>query len=127
MNTYFDREDFDKDAIYCSKCDNNYTIQCMTCRTPCDGNGNPIGRPSDFVEKGIVKKITACDIPAPDGFWQQGWVCPKCGRGLSPWTDYCPCVGEDMKITYSTGTNENFDIQEYIKQIKNYNVEQNED
>ena len=20
-----------------------------------------------------------------------GWICPKCGRGLSPYTDYCPC------------------------------------
>lgn len=22
----------------------------------------------------------------------QGWVCPKCGRGLSPFTQSCPCV-----------------------------------
>jgi ribosomal protein S27AE len=20
-----------------------------------------------------------------------GWICPKCGRGLSPYTGYCPC------------------------------------
>ena len=58
MNTYFDKEDFDKEAIYCSKCDNNYTIQCLTCRTPADSNGNPTGKPSDFVEKGTVKKTT---------------------------------------------------------------------
>ena len=22
-----------------------------------------------------------------------GWICPICGRGLSPFTSYCPCKG----------------------------------
>ena len=22
-----------------------------------------------------------------------GWVCPVCGRGLSPFTTFCPCKG----------------------------------
>ena len=22
-----------------------------------------------------------------------GWICPVCGRGLSPWTSACPCKG----------------------------------
>lgn len=31
---------------------------------------------------------------------QYGWVCPVCGRGLSPFTVVCPCKnGEGWKIT----------------------------
>ena len=25
-------------------------------------------------------------------FPNYGWICPKCGRGLSPYTSSCPCV-----------------------------------
>ncbi len=44
-----------------------------------------------------------CDIPMPHGFGQQGWICPKCGRGISPFVDVCPC-SSDLQITYSTTT-----------------------
>jgi len=31
-----------------------------------------------------------------------GWICPVCGRGLSPFTAVCPCKndGKGWKITY---------------------------
>ena len=22
---------------------------------------------------------------------KEGWICPKCGRGLAPWVSECPC------------------------------------
>lgn len=29
-----------------------------------------------------------------------GWICPRCGRGNSPWTAQCPCAPEpEMRIT----------------------------
>lgn len=31
-----------------------------------------------------------------------GWICPKCGRGLSPFTNYCPC---SVKWEITCGTN----------------------
>jgi hypothetical protein len=32
-----------------------------------------------------------------------GWICPVCGRGLSPYTTSCPCV-INREITCGTGT-----------------------
>lgn len=40
------------------------------------------------------------DVPMPQGFQQQGWICPVCGRGVSPWVDYCPCAVKGDQITY---------------------------
>lgn len=41
------------------------------------------------------------DILVRDGFKQYGWICPKCGRCLSPDTDVCPCYHDNgIKITY---------------------------
>jgi len=29
-----------------------------------------------------------------------GWICPVCGRGLSPYTSFCPCKGwVKMEVT----------------------------
>ena len=41
-----------------------------------------------------------CDMPIPQGFGQQGWVCPVCGRGLAPWVSVCPCNNKGLEITY---------------------------
>lgn len=32
----------------------------------------------------------------------QGWVCPKCRRGVSPYTNVCPCTGVDLMKTQSS-------------------------
>ena len=29
-----------------------------------------------------------------------GWLCPACGRGCSPWVNYCPCKGEVQAQPY---------------------------
>lgn len=31
-----------------------------------------------------------------------GWICPKCGRSLSPWVSECPCYWDRTVITNST-------------------------
>ena len=52
----------------------------------------------------LVYRPSTCDIPLPQGFGEpKGWICPVCGRGLAPWTSYCPCQGgSEIKITYRT-------------------------
>ena len=32
-------------------------------------------------------------------FKQYGWICPVCGRVLSPWTHVCPCYNETETTT----------------------------
>ena len=55
----------------------------------------------------LVNRPSNCDMPMPQGFGkQEGWICPVCGRGLAPWTSFCPCQGSEIKITYGTSTGE---------------------
>lgn len=47
----------------------------------------------------LVYRPSNCDIPMPQGFGEQkGWICPVCGRGLAPWTSFCPCQDDIVKI-----------------------------
>ncbi len=34
-----------------------------------------------------------------------GWICPVCGRGNSPYTSFCPCMGwPEYKVTCDIGS-----------------------
>ena len=43
-------------------------------------------------------------------FYKIGWVCPKCGRVLSPDTSMCPCYYDGNKTTTATGTGYTYEI-----------------
>lgn len=48
--------------------------------------------------------ICACGKYKPSAQpMQRGWICPVCGRGLSPLTMFCPCQnGKGWEITCKT-------------------------
>lgn len=52
-------------------------------------------------ERWRVKVGTPVQTETNDPPKMYGWVCPVCGRGLSPYTNVCPCKGWDKgwKIT----------------------------
>lgn len=64
-----------------------------------------------------------CDMPLPSFGKQEGWICPVCGRGLAPWTSFCPCQGSELKITYgtSTGVEQPDDWKEYFDLFRQKN------
>jgi hypothetical protein len=41
--------------------------------------------------------------PAPALPSMQGWTCPRCCGGLSPYTSRCPCVPLPLGFTYTGG------------------------
>lgn len=46
---------------------------------------------NDFKASDFVYSIDEQPTVEPSGL--AGWICPICGRGLSPFTSVCPCQG----------------------------------
>lgn len=81
-------------------------MQCIRCGREMENTtgGNYHCPSCDMAVNDLVYRPSNCDIPMPQGFGkQEGWICPVCGRGLAPWTSFCPCQS-DFKITYGTST-----------------------
>lgn len=53
-----------------------------------------------FQGQGTTTQVEICSGHEPQPPLMRGWVCPKCGSGLSPFTSRCPCVPMPFNITY---------------------------
>ena len=98
-------------------------MQCIRCgKEMVSTTGGNYHCPScNHAVNDLVYRPSNCDIPMPQGFGEQkGWIYPVCGRGLAPWTSFCPCQS-DFKITYGTSTGGDYDIKEYLDYMENYN------
>ena len=65
---------------------------------------------ADSLDNSILNGPKIGDAPGNDNYWaQQGWVCPRCGAVLSPWTMECPhCRPGINRITTSPNTSNKF-------------------
>ena len=90
-------------------------MQCIRCgKEMVNTTGGNYHCPScNMAVNDLVYRHSNCDIPMPQGFGEQkGWICPVCGRGVAPWTSFCPCQS-DFKITYGTSAGGDVDLSEY--------------
>ena len=81
-------------------------MRCMICGSEMKSTsgGNYICPGCNHSINDLVYRPSNCDMPWTQGFGQQGWICPVCGKGLAPWVSVCPCMTKELKITYGTDT-----------------------
>ena len=97
-------------------------MQCIRCgKEMVNTTGGNYHCPScNMAVNDLVYRPLNCNIPMPQGFGEQkGWICPVCGRGLAPWTSFCPCQS-DFKITYGTSPPEDV-LREYQDMMDHIN------
>jgi predicted amidophosphoribosyltransferase len=71
----------------------------------CPDCGKPFSYVGDVPEGGFLpgtEPYCTCKQKKPAPFYNYGWICPVCGRGLSPYTSSCPCMGvPNYPVTYT--------------------------
>jgi hypothetical protein len=59
------------------------------CSGVCSGSVNNL-KPTAVLEEENVAIINNPPVPPAGGM--TGWICPRCGKGNSPFSSTCPCV-----------------------------------
>lgn len=75
--------------------------KCGSLNRHIDSNGHYVCSNCGYNESSAAAPYTPNQY-----FGKTGWICPNCGRGVSPFTDVCPCTGYYNTITYSTNNTE---------------------
>ena len=80
-------------------CNCNTTVSDMLYRPEQHNHPGSTGAPGESGTAGTKSYPYDC---YPNYCGEVGWICPVCGRGLSPSTSYCPC-NLTRNITYLNG------------------------
>jgi ribosomal protein S27AE len=105
-----------------------------TTTTAADTNCPVCGEPLYMAKNGSFKECRKCgyritslpftfpNVPVPEpedkpgSFGLYGWICPKCGAVMSPFTDFCPnCTNRHWEITCTTTGTADISKQSNIK------------
>jgi hypothetical protein len=70
-------------------------LKCPITNELCDKGCTPevcSGSPSCLKTAVLEETITINNPPVPPAGGMMGWICPRCGKGNSPFSSTCPCI-----------------------------------
>lgn len=79
-------------------------MKCIKCGTEMNSTtgGSYICYKCGLKFNDLVYRSRDYEVAPHQSFVKRGWVCPLCGRVVSPCMDFCQCKS-DLKITYGAG------------------------
>lgn len=118
------KENITKSATTTSSKTDIENMKCPVCDNYLDIMNNNTGAKScskcGYTETTLpyIPYINNPDINEPSGL--MGWICPKCGRSLSPYTNECPCSIKWDVTCNSSSTSTNDTVSDSLKQYIGY-------
>ena len=92
----------------CPVCNHDMSYQVDTHDWRCSACG--------LIIDDLVYRVKNKESAAPASSGPMGWVCPKCGRGVSPWQSYCDCDNTYCyKIGFTTCDDQQKDPKDCLK------------
>ena len=81
-------------------------MKCISCGKEMESttSGNPMCLECDLNLRDILNRERLNTKVQPDKPFLTGWICPVCGRGMSPYESYCNCNGNKFTPSWPVTT-----------------------